>query len=442
MKIRPIDPNGLIKITSIEELEGKASIKFIDETGVEKNANLVMEIEPTNFKNNKTKPASLKDWTAYMNMLAETAVPDNKIKEMEIKFSKDVDAQISDITQQMVADPTKAGELAVELGALSANKETLVQEMKEEESEKIRDEAKARKNFFVGASFLGKDKEGNVSRAIEIPQPAKRARNMKNVSNHSAVINYSFFKDGRPLRVSDLDGLDAKSVSIRSKLSPINSDTIVDKIFEINANAIDGLSGDKAKYLVNKLLNIYGEGELAKESYRLKKDLDPENITQEQVDALGSVYSRIKDDIVENGLSGYDIGVPILYNDGKENLLNRMVTGLTNGLMNKMTGETKLPNDIQLINIAALQKIPSKNIDGINKADQWYSAINTGSGPLSNIEPATTSARKIEGVKIDIEEFTSSTIANNIREIASRDLEIKKEEIETPKKEEVSDIDR
>ncbi len=411
MNVRNIEPNNVISVKELIEVEGKAKIKFIDDRGIEKEANLIIE-----NSDKKMLPASLKDWNTFMSMLGDTAVSAGKLQEMELAFGKEIDKQVSAITARFATEPENIPTLAAELGQLTAKKSEIVANMIEEESEKLREEAKNRKNFFVGGIMRSMSND-EVSRGIEIPQPSKKARNIKTIANHEASVNFSFITNGKPLKVEDIANVDISKVIINTQLSPINSNNIVNKVFDINENCVNGLSGTKGEMLYKKLLDIYGKSDAAKELITFKKENDFEDLTVEKIERLKELYSNVKDDILSNGMSGYNVGLKVFYdNDEKQRLLERMSKGIANGVMKKLTGIDELPKEVELTNINGMHKIPTNVVNGVDMADQWYASIKTRDGKITNISAPVSSTNN--------EEFSSSGIQEQIREIALKEKEL------------------
>lgn len=440
MKVRNIEPNLILSIKNIQEVEGRTKVVFLDDRGNLKEANLVIE----NLDNKKMVQATLKDWENFQNMLVETAVPTAVIQKMELEFNKQIDEKIKYITARFATEPQNIATLAVELGELTSKKSEIVTSMIEEKKEKLREEAKNRKNFFVGG-IMKFEKDNEINRVVEIPQPSKTRRNMRNLSSNDAIMNYSFSLNGKPLIVGDLKDLDISKVRIHNTLNVINNENVIKEVFDvINNNCIDGLGGDKKEFLLNKLINVYGDSELSKELYSFKKELTPETLTEEAISKLKDLYVKIKEDILVNGLEKYTIEIPIQYSvEEKQKLLDRMVKGISESLLPKLTGENVLPNEVELKNIVATHKLPTNIINGQNVADQWYGAIKmfkdigNGKKGMTEISNVYTVEETIKQVKY--EAFSSITIENQIREIVKKGLELENKEKEI---EEEPSIDR
>lgn len=412
MTIRKIEPNNIILIKDVISEDNKTKVVFINEIGVQKEANLVIE----DLKNKKMIPVALKDWNSFMGMLGETAVTAAKLKDLELQFGKIIDEKVTSITARFATEPENIATLAAELGQLTANKANTIAEMVIEEVEKLKEEARSRKNFVVGG-IMRFENENGISRALEIPQEAKKARNMKTLSNYNPTLNYSFTLDGKPLKVSDLENIDMSKVKIKNTLAATNINSVIENVFAINNNTINGLTGNKGEVLFTKLLNIYGQSDAAKELYSFKKDLKIDLLTMDEVDKLRELYANVKEDVLKNGLVGYTIDINVYYSPKeKQRVLERMVDGITDGVMKKLTGETKLPADVELTNIVGIHKIPTNVVKGVEMADQWYGAITT-----SNKEEISNITAPITG-KTD--EFISSTIENQIRAIALKEQEL------------------
>lgn len=449
MKIRNIKPNNLIKVVDFEQREdGSVSLKYLNDLGELQSAKMLVEEKVVRkndkgeiIEKNSYRSASMKDWEAFLDMLEGSAISDGKEKDLRLQISNSLDKEMQDnaIKMQGETDMEKIQALMQKNMEIMGNKPSLIDKLFNEEADKIRIESRNRKEFFVGGIIKGKEED-----VIEIPSPSKLARNFRTISLNDAIMSYTFLDEkNNELTIGEFKEIDGKNFRVKAELSPLNNDKIISQTFDvINKNVIDNLVTEdetKKNFLRGRLLNVFGKSEASLNLYKYKKDLDLLNLTQEQGEKLKELYSKVKDDIIQNGMGEYKIGVPIVFKKVEaRDFLNRVVGGLENSLIQKSVGVNQAPESLKIRNVIGFHKMPTNIIDGENLADQWYGSIRTTDGQ----EVTNISSVKQKVGKKDVESFTSHDIYEQIIDYA---MGLEKKELDVKNKEEkeideVSDI--
>ena len=148
------------------------------------------------------------------------------------------------------------------------------------------------------------------------------------------------------------------------------------------------------------------------------KRLDVTPKAVEDIEKLKEMYNKIKEDILTNGMEGYDISIVIQANKTQiKSLAEQFATSLENGLLSKVLPKDEVvPSEIKLEKITGVQSIPTNIVNGVNLADQWYAATSFA----TNIFPAAKETIS----KKEVEMFGSVKILEQIDQLCG--IEVKK----------------
>lgn len=425
MKIRNVSPNTVIKVVEVVEANGNLNINYIDEIGQICVAQGKIEIEDNKFRN-----ATKKDWEIFMDMLAETAVPDSKIKDLKLEKSKIIDEKVKEITAKFVSEPQNIATLMPELTKLTANKDESINEMVKEEIEKIKENAKHRELFHVGGIQLN-IKEDKVIKSIEIPKLEKKSRNIKTVTTKSPFLLFSFYKkkDNSPLKYSEVKTIDFKDIKISAKVSELTETNVFNDIFEINNNVLDkmlkdGIQVDKDGLNHSSMYRLIqitskedslGICEVLKEFRNKYKQADKDKkFLKKDIDDLKKAYDLLLNEIIKQKTipDGYSLYLNLQSNNVQRRTLAEKMLEDINSNIDALTGdyrEVKALQDVYFSNILGTIKIPKIKTsaeDDIEPRTVWYVESQLG----ATIEPPKPSGQWCQG-------YTSKQIENFIRKL-------------------------
>lgn len=93
-----------------------------------------------------------------------------------------------------------------------------------------------------------------------------------------------------------------------------------------------------------------------------------------------------------------------------------MSKGIANGVMKKLTGIDELPKEVELTNITCMHKIPTNVVNGVDMMTNGMLLLKLEMEKLQIFLPPVSSTNN--------EEFSSSGIQEQIREIALKEKEL------------------
>ena len=452
MKRRSIEPNLLLSVDSVEN--NKDNVGILNCRDTENNSlkvSLYIESDETvkRFDKSKYLNASKEDWNVYLNSLVDAnfdvEVLTKEYNEQLSKKSDAIDLKLEGF-EDIEATRDLTDEEASEVKKLKQEKRE-IREAKndpskylEEKREEIQKQVENKKLFMFGGITRKISEDGIPSYSVEIPHPAKKVRNIKSPRS-GIVIDYTINNDKDVLTLGQVKdpNFTYDNVRLKSTLSKNNTPENIESVFMINENAIDKILNNEKyglMFYTNRLLNVFSKNDLAKELYTFKKHNAFEDLSFEKIETLKEIYSKIKEDILTNGMDGYEIGIVVQANKTQiKSLVEQLATSLENGLLNKvLPKEEVVPNEIKLEKITGIQNVPTNFVNGINLADQWYAATSFATNIFA--------ASKEVIAKKEVEMFGSVKVLEQIDELCG--IEIKKKDIQEsePKVEDVDGMER
>lgn len=438
MKRRIIEPNLLLSVDKVENNKDNVGELFCRNTENEEiKVSLFIEKDETvkRFDKSDYKSASKEDWNVYLKSLVEANFDEEELKKdylmLMTKKADEVDAKIEKF-EDIEATRDLTDEESSELKKLKQEKRELRQakedpsQFLEERKVQVQKQIDNKKLFMFGGITRKLNEDRTPSYSVEIPHPDKKVRNIKSPRN-GIVVDYTL--------VNQLDGgkeiltlgnvkdpnFNYDKVRLESRLTKINTKENIENVFMINENAIDKIIGNEKygnMFYTNRLLNVYSNNDLAKDLYNFRKNNSYENLNVEDIEKLKEMYNKIKEDILTNGMEGYDISIVIQANKTQiKSLAEQFATSLENGLLNKvLPKEETVPSEIKLEKITGVQSIPTNIVNGVNLADQWYAATSFA----TNIFPAAKETIS----KKEIEMFGSVKILEQVDQLCG--IEVKK----------------
>jgi len=420
MKIRNISPNSVIRINKIKQNGGFLNIHYTDESGMTNMA--VGKVEKESGDVNATE----EDWNNFLDMLGETAMPDSKLQELELKASKEVDEKVTGITLEMAAHPEKAIELAGELGKITSNKAKIIENYLDKAKKEASAAAKLRTLFHIGGIKMF-TKNGKTSRAIEIPTAEKRSRNMKTVTTKEPFLLFSFYKksDNSPLKYSEVKSIDFKEVKMSTKISVLTEANVFNDIFAINDNVLDKMYKDGIEVdttgrnhsSMYRLLQVTcrddktGICDTLKEFRDKYKKVDKnKKFLKKDIDNLKDHYKKLLKVIIDNNSipNGYNLYLNIQSNTLQRRTIAEKMLEDVNSNMDALTGNYREINslgNVYFTNILGTIKVPKVKKgaeDEVEPRTVWYVESILG----TNIEPPKPSGAWCQGfVSKQIEHF-------------------------------------
>lgn len=395
-------------------------------------------------KSKKYNDASIEHWNKYLNSLVEANYNEDKLiesynKELS-KKSDQIDIKIEGF-EEIEASRDLTDEESSNLKALKAEKRE-IRAAKENPSdylaskkEEIKQQVQEKKLFMFGGIQRKINNDGTASYSAELPHPEKTVRNIKSPRS-GVAIDYSLTNNGEILTLGEARNpdLDYSNVKLKSTLSKNNTKDSIESVFMVNENTIDKILNDEKygkMFYTKRLLNVYGQNELGRELYEFKKSNQFEDLDFKKIEKLKDIYTKIKEDILTNGLENYEVGIVIQANENQiKSLTEQFKNSLENGFFVKSLVKGEIaPDTIKLEKITGIQSVPTYFKNGVNLADQWYAAKSFATNIFApSKEPIN---------KIEVEMFGSVKINEQIDKECG--IEIKKNEIKHSEQE-VEDV--
>jgi len=434
---RPISPNNLIQIVEVLEKDNKVFLKYKDEAGIIKEALATVNAD----YNQDYKEATIEDWKNFQEMLSETAVSDNKLKEIREDISNKILEDISKITAKMAEPDADVVSLSQELQKLTSNKDKIIESSIEAYIKKTKNKAKERTIFHVGGIIT-------KNNSIEIPTPAKKSRNLKTTYTDRLFSLFSFYdkKTNKPIKVKDVSKINFEDVKLSVKVSPVNTVEALEDLFQINEHVLTNLEKNGVKFKdgyasseIMRLISVTSkeECELCTElkNFRNKYNSVKEDtkILKKDISVLRKLYSALIKKIKKEGQLPSGISLYLNIQTKTPNaapgielrsLAERMLSDV-NSNINALTGDYKkvqpFLNECFFVNIVGMLTIP--RIKEGNKRVPFGTTFYIESQIGPNIEPVKESGKWCQG-------FISKQIENRLKEL----LEDNNKELEQNKK--------
>lgn len=482
MRRIPIDSNVLVNIKEIKENEKGVLFFMVEDTnGIIKEVTGYIESDKTvkDFTKNLYEPSTMKDWNNYLESLVEANYDEPKLREKFVakedlrlsNLSKSLLIEASNITSKIDAidekietlddledltteqkDTLKA--LKVEKKELRETRDIKNAEAKELESNKegvlekntidylskvkseVEEKIKNKKLFFFSGLNRKISESGEAFYAIELSHPGKTTRNIMSPKN-GIVVDYSLIRKdtNEALTLGEVRdaNTDYANVELKSILAKNNTNDIIESVFLINENAISSIvSNEKFGpiFYGKRLLEITSDSSFAKDLNDFKANNKFEDLTIDKINELKEIYGRIKNDILENGMGDYKIGVVVITKPAEVKAIAvQFKDSLQDSLFAKSVGKgIVVPNEIKMLNITGVQNVPTNFINKINTANQFY--FGTSFSP--NINPLAKEGSKSIPCygSLDILKQIDELVGIKINEVEKKDL----------KEEDISDI--
>jgi hypothetical protein len=419
--VRPISPNNLIQVIKMIEKDNKVFIEYKDEAGIIKESLATINKD----YNQEYKEATIQDWKNFQEMLTETAVSDNKLKEIKEDISEKILNDISKITNKMSNPDADVIALSQELQNLTSNKDKIIEDSIEVYTKRTKEKARNRTIFHVGGIIT-------KNNSIEIPTPSKKSRNLKTTYTNRLFSLFSFYnkKTNKPIKVKDISNIDFENVKLSIKISPINTVEALTDLFEINEHVLVNLEKNGVKFKndyasseIVRLISVTSKNdcELCTElkNFRNKYNSVKENtkILKKDINNLRKLYAELLKRIKKEGALPSEISLYLNIQTKTPNatpgielrsLAERMLSDV-NSNINALAGDYKkvqtFLNDCFFVNIVGMLTIPKikENNKRVPFGTTFY--IESQIGP--NIEPVKESGKWCQG-------FISKQIENRL----------------------------
>lgn len=434
MKIRNISPNNVIKVIKIEEKKDFIVLHYLDESGFENNAKLIIESDDTvgdTSVQQKSRNATLEDWNKFLDMLGETSFPDSTADKLKIQIQDEIDAKMESLDAKIekaeeAGNEDEVAKLEEESKKLRKSKKQIIEDALLHAKEEAINKSVNRSLFHVGGIQLF-NKDGKDYKSIEIPHPNKKSRNIKTINTKYPYLLFSFYKkaDNSPLKYSEVKTIDFKEVKMSAKVSELTEKSVFKDIFAINDNVldkmyIDGIEVDsegKNHSSMYRLIQVTAKEDTtgicdALKDFRDKyKKVDKnKKFLKKDIDNLKKHYAALLE-LIENSNGipkGYNLYLNLQSNSLQRRTLAEKMLEDVNSNIDALTGDyrsvTFLGNTYftNILGAIKVPKVKKGSEEEVEPRTVWYIESSLG----TNIEPPKESGSWCQGfVSKQIEHF-------------------------------------